>query len=194
MPKTLGIWEWGCPKRRDAQNAVTAQTKMQEPISQPSESKLLKTGWIEILLRLSSNYHQVPTRRRRTDSLHSRRILGDKRAVSRRARRKKRDKSFQSFQAWAEGVFRSCLKTLVAPFLPARLTAAGSPRMDSTRLKERLRGTLRLTDTQRDLKVELTLLTSVPGSPFMFHIAGEGVLPIMACTGRLHPKRVRFSA
>ena len=24
MPKTLGIWEWGCPKRGDAQNAVTA--------------------------------------------------------------------------------------------------------------------------------------------------------------------------
>ena len=23
MPKTLGIWEWGCPKRGDAQNAVT---------------------------------------------------------------------------------------------------------------------------------------------------------------------------
>ena len=24
MPKTLGIWEWGCPKRGDAQNTVTA--------------------------------------------------------------------------------------------------------------------------------------------------------------------------
>ena len=78
----------------------------------------------------------------------------------------------------------------------------GSPRMDSTRPKERLRGTLRSdwqaggapADKQRDLKVELTLLTSVPGSPFMFHIAGGGVLPIMTCTGRLHPKRVRFSA
>ena len=23
MPKTLGIWEWGWPKRGDAQNAVT---------------------------------------------------------------------------------------------------------------------------------------------------------------------------
>ena len=22
MPKTLGIWEWGCPERGDAQNAV----------------------------------------------------------------------------------------------------------------------------------------------------------------------------
>ena len=25
MPKTLGIWEWGCPKRGDAQNAVTPE-------------------------------------------------------------------------------------------------------------------------------------------------------------------------
>ena len=23
ISKTLGIWEWGCPKRGDAQNAVT---------------------------------------------------------------------------------------------------------------------------------------------------------------------------
>ena len=30
MPKTLGIWEWGCPKRGDAQNAVTpSQTRTQ---------------------------------------------------------------------------------------------------------------------------------------------------------------------
>ena len=27
MPKTLGIWEWGCPKRGDAQNAVTPAFK-----------------------------------------------------------------------------------------------------------------------------------------------------------------------
>ena len=27
MPKTLGIWEWGCPKRGDAQNAVTPTPK-----------------------------------------------------------------------------------------------------------------------------------------------------------------------
>ena len=30
---------------------------------------------------------------------------------------------------WYPGLFRLCLKTLVAPFLPARLTAPGSPRM-----------------------------------------------------------------
>ena len=27
MPKTLEIWEWGCPKRGDAQNAVTADQR-----------------------------------------------------------------------------------------------------------------------------------------------------------------------
>ena len=30
-----------------------------------------------------------------------------------------------------QGLFRPCLKTFVAPFLPARLTAPGSPRMRS---------------------------------------------------------------
>ena len=39
---------------------------------------------------------------------------------------KKRD---ECFQAWAEELFRPCLKTFVAPFLPAWLTAPGSPRM-----------------------------------------------------------------
>ena len=51
-----------------------------------------------------------------------------------------------------------------------------------------------MTDKQRDLKVELTLLTSVPGNPFMFHIAGGGVLPIMAFTGRLCMKGYLFQA
>ena len=36
----------------------------------------------------------------------------------------------------------------------------GSPRMDSTRLKERLRGTLQVTDRKQDLKVELTWVMS----------------------------------
>ena len=34
-----------------------------------------------------------------------------------------------------QGLFRLCLKTFVAPFLPARLTAPGSPRMIFTKLK-----------------------------------------------------------
>ena len=37
------------------------------------------------------------------------------------------------FQAWAEELFRPCLKTFVAPFLPAWLTAPGSPRMENFR-------------------------------------------------------------
>ena len=28
MPKTLGIWEWGCQKRGDAQNAVTGSSPL----------------------------------------------------------------------------------------------------------------------------------------------------------------------
>ena len=32
-----------------------------------------------------------------------------------------------------QGLFRLCLKTFVAPFLPARLTAPGSPRMGSAK-------------------------------------------------------------
>ena len=30
MPKTLGIWEWGCPKRGDVQNAVTPVSEMRK--------------------------------------------------------------------------------------------------------------------------------------------------------------------
>ena len=33
-----------------------------------------------------------------------------------------------------QGLFRPCLKTFVAPFNPARLTAPGSPRMLATQL------------------------------------------------------------
>ena len=53
---------------------------------------------------------------------HSQHTLGDAGAVS---QEKKRDESFQSFQACKEGLFRPCLKTFVAPFLPARLSLRG---------------------------------------------------------------------
>ena len=39
MPKTLGIWEWGCPKRGDAQNAVTAESKVKCGSKQPNQPK-----------------------------------------------------------------------------------------------------------------------------------------------------------
>ena len=88
------------------------------------------------LLRLSSNQHQVPTRRRRTDSLHSRRILGDPGAVSRRARRK----NSSIFSSVGGRGLPLVLENFRRAFSPG---PTGSPRMDSTRLKERLRGTLR---------------------------------------------------
>ena len=47
MPKTLGIWEWGCPKRGDAQNAVTpgrregaVEEGPGKDIDQPSELRV----------------------------------------------------------------------------------------------------------------------------------------------------------
>ena len=163
---------------------------MQEPFSHPSESKLLKTGWIEIYSVYQVTSIRFPaTRRRHTDSLHSRRILGEQGAVSRRNRRKKRDKSFQSFQAWAEGVFRSCLTTFVAPFLSARLGLRGWTQRG---LKNVCVGRFEVTDKQRDLKGELTLLTSVPGSPFVFRIAGGRSTPYNGLHGEAPPEKGSF--
>ena len=55
------------------------------------------------------------------------RILGDPGAVSRAGRKGARKFSSTCGRA---PLFRPCLKTFVAPFLPARLTAPGSPRMN----------------------------------------------------------------
>ena len=45
-------------------------------------------------------------------------------------REKRRDKSFHGpVRVGTQGLFRLYLKTFVTPFLPARLTAPGSPRM-----------------------------------------------------------------
>ena len=49
-----------------------------------------------------------------------------------------------------------------------------------------------VTDTQRDLKVELTLLTSVPGSPFMFHIAGGRGTPYNGLHREAPPEKGSF--
>ena len=141
---------------------------MQEPISHPSESKLLKTGWVEIY----SVYQVTSIRFPHADDTqivyHSQRILGDPGAVS---QEKKRDESFQSFQAWTKRVFRSCLKTFVAPFLPARLGLRGWIRRG---LKNVCMGRLEVTDKQRDLRVELTLLTTVPRSPSVLYTGERG--------------------
>ena len=50
----------------------------------------------------------------------------------------------------------------------------GSPRMDSTRLKNVCVGRFEVADKQRDLKVELTLLTSVPRSPSVLYTVERG--------------------
>ena len=160
---------------------------MQEPFSHPSESKLLKTGWIEIY----SVYQVTSIRFPHADDAQIVFILDASSETQGRSVVGPGEKIHQSFQAWAEGVFRSCLKAFAAPFLPARLGLRGWTRRG---LKNVCMGRFVVTGKQRDLKVALTLLTSVPGSPFVFRIAGGGVPPIMACTGRLYPKRVRFSA
>ena len=49
-----------------------------------------------------------------------------------------------------------------------------------------------MTDKQRDLKVELTLLTSVPGSPFVFRIAGERGTPYNGLHGEAPPEKGSF--
>ena len=38
-----------------------------------------------------------------------------------------------------QGLFHLCLKTFVAPFLPARLTGPGSPRMENSHLHKDLK-------------------------------------------------------
>ena len=113
---------------------------VQEPISHPSQSKLLKTGWIEIC----SVYQVTSSRFPHADDTqivnHSQHTLGDAGAVS---QEKKRDESFQSFQACKEGLFRPCLKTFVATFLPARLSLRGWTRRG---LKNVCVGRFELTD------------------------------------------------
>ena len=94
---------------------------MQEPFSHPSESKLLKTGWIEIY----SVYQVTSIRFPHADDAQIVFILDVSSETQGRSVVGPGEKIHQSFQAWAEGVFRSCLKTFAAPFLPARLGLQG---------------------------------------------------------------------
>ena len=68
----------------------------------------------------------------------------------------------------------------------------GSPRMDSTRLKNVCVGPFEVTDKQRDLKVELTLLTSVPASTFVFRIAEGRGTPYNGLHGEAPPEKGSF--
>ena len=49
-----------------------------------------------------------------------------------------------------------------------------------------------MTGKQRDLKVALTLLTSVPGSPFVFRIAGGRGTPYNGLHGEALPEKGSF--
>ena len=85
---------------------------MQEPFSHPSESKLLKTGWIEIY----SVYQVTSIRFPHADDAQIVFILDASSETEGQSVVGPGEKIHQSFQAWAEGVFRSCLKTFAAPF------------------------------------------------------------------------------
>ena len=77
-------------------------------------------------------------------------------------RRLRRPRSPRGSQSGEKGQLKSSVFSSMDVSLPPVLENAfspcptGSPRMDSTRLKERLRGTLQVTDRKQDLKVELT--------------------------------------
>ena len=107
---------------------------MQEPFSLPSESKLLKTGWIEIY----SVYQVTSIRFPHADDAQ---IVYDassetQGAVSRRARRK----NLSTFSSVGGRGLPLVLENFRRAFSPG---PTGPPRMNSTRLKERLHGTLR---------------------------------------------------
>ena len=74
-------------------------------------------------------------------------------------------------------------------FLPARLGLRGWTRQG---LKNVCVGRFEVTGKQRDLKVELTLLTSVPGSPFVFRIAEGRGTPYNGLHGEAPPEKGSF--
>ena len=158
---------------------------MQEPFSHPTESKLLKTGWIEIY----SVYQVTSIRFPHADDAQIVFILDASSETQGRSVVGPGEKIHQSFQAWAEGVFRSCLKTFAAPFLPARLGLQGWTRQG---LKNVCVERFEVTGQQRDLKEELTLLTSVPASPFVFRIAEGRGTPYNGLHGEAPPEKGSF--
>ena len=74
-------------------------------------------------------------------------------------------------------------------FLPARLGLRGWTRQG---LKNVCVGRFEVTGQQRDLKVELTLLTSVPASPFVFRIAEGRGTPYNGLHGEAPPEKGSF--
>ena len=112
---------------------------MQEPISHPSESKLLKTGWIEIY----SVYQVTSIRFPHADDTQIVFILDASSETKGQSVVGTGEKSVTKFSVFSSVGGRG-LPLVLDNFRRAfSLGPTGSPRMDSTRLKERLRGTLR---------------------------------------------------
>ena len=77
---------------------------MQEPISQPSESKLYSVYQVTSIRFPHADDAQIVFILDASSETQGRSVVGPG------------EKIHQSFQAWAEEVFRSCLKTFAAPF------------------------------------------------------------------------------
>ena len=108
---------------------------MQEPISHPSESKLLKTGWIEIY----SVYQVTSIRFPHADDAQIVFILDASSETQGRSVVGPGEKNSSIFSSVGGRGLPLVLENFRRAFSPG---PTGSPRMDSTRLKERLRGTL----------------------------------------------------
>ena len=113
---------------------------MQEPVSQPSESKLLKTGWIEIY----SVYQVTSIRFPHADDTQIVFILDASSETKGQSKssgqEKKARQKFSVFSSVGGRGLPLVLENFRRAFSPG---PTGSPRMDSPWLKERLRGTLR---------------------------------------------------
>ena len=109
---------------------------MQEPFSHPSESKLLKTGWIEIY----SVYQVTSIRFPHADDAQIVFILDASSETQGRSVVGPGEKIHQSFSSVGGRGLPLVLENFRRAFSPG---PTGPPRMNSTRLKERLHGTLR---------------------------------------------------
>ena len=100
-------------------------------------SSLLPRAWSRVLIPFPFPFERLPRRLRRP---------GSPRGSQSGEKERRKFSVFSSMDVSLPPVLENA-------FSPS---PTGSPRMDSTRLKERLRGTLQVTDRKQDLKVELT--------------------------------------
>ena len=128
----LIVWEPGVQLHKQK---TPNQPIVLEPISHPSQSKLLRTGWIEI----NSVFQVTSIRFPHADDTHSIILNASSETQGQSVRRKSATKVFSLFKHGRRAL-PPMLENFCCAFSPG---PTGSPRMDSTRLKERLRGTLR---------------------------------------------------